>query len=98
MAGTDRFEAEVCRLRSLTAREREVVALVGEGCREREIARRLRSNPAAVVRHLRAVSRKLGVGSRLELIILCYRHQLVDPRVPSQAGGHGGARESGSLR
>lgn len=85
MVGAGRFEAEACRLRSLTVREQEVVVLVAEGCREKEIARRLGSNPVSVDRHLGTACRKLHVESPLELIIFCYRHGLVASGIESQS-------------
>ena len=49
---------------ALTPRELEVLALVAEGCRNREIARRLYINEATVKTHLIHVFAKLGAGSR----------------------------------
>lgn len=89
MVGEGPFEVEACRLRSLTSREREVVVLIAEGRPEKEVARRLRSSSTDVGHQLSEASRKLGVESRLELIILCYRHRLVVPLIESQADGNG---------
>jgi DNA-binding CsgD family transcriptional regulator len=53
------------RLRSLvSAREREVLTLVGDGLTNREIARRLDISPGTVRAHLEHAYPKLGVGSR----------------------------------
>jgi DNA-binding CsgD family transcriptional regulator len=53
------------RLRSLvSAREREVLALVGDGLTNREIARRLDISPGTVRAHLEHAYPKLGVSSR----------------------------------
>jgi DNA-binding NarL/FixJ family response regulator len=61
---------------SLTSREREVVALVVEGLRNEEIARRLGINEKTVRNHLTAVFSKMGVSGRLELVVLAYRQGL----------------------
>ena len=63
-------------LESLTAREREVVALVVEGLRNEGIADRLGINEKTVRNHLTAVFAKLGVSGRLELVVLAYREGL----------------------
>lgn len=65
---------------ALTAREREVVALVAEGLRNEEIARRLGITDKTVRNHLTAVFDKVGVSGRLELVVLAYRHGLAPPR------------------
>jgi DNA-binding NarL/FixJ family response regulator len=57
------------KLASLTAREREIVSLVGEGLRNEEIARRLGITPKTVKNQLTSVFEKLGVSSRLELVV-----------------------------
>jgi DNA-binding NarL/FixJ family response regulator len=63
------------KLASLTAREREIVSLVGEGLRNDEIARRLGITPKTVKNQLTSVFEKLGVSSRLELVV-SYQHGL----------------------
>lgn len=63
-------------LASLTPREREIVSLIGEGLRNDEIARRLGITPKTVKNQLTALFEKLGVSSRLELVVYAYRHRL----------------------
>ncbi|HEY6006611.1 MAG TPA: response regulator transcription factor [Anaeromyxobacter sp.] len=65
---------------SLTTRENEVVALVVEGLRNEEIARRLGINEKTVRNHLTAVFAKMGVSGRLELVVLAYRQGMARPR------------------
>jgi DNA-binding NarL/FixJ family response regulator len=50
----------------LTARELEVLALVADGLRNREIAERLFLSPKTVAHHVSAILRKLGARSRSE--------------------------------
>ena len=61
---------------SLTEREREVVALLGEGLTNRQIADRLAISDKTVRNCLTSVYSKLEVSSRSELMIHAYRHGL----------------------
>ena len=53
---------------ALTAREREVLALIAEGLRDREIADRLSLSEPTVKEHVRNLLRKLGVRNRAEAV------------------------------
>jgi two-component system nitrate/nitrite response regulator NarL len=64
---------------TLTEREREVSALIGEGLKNKQIASRLFISETTVRHHLTAVFDKLGVSDRLELIIYTYRNGLAKP-------------------
>jgi DNA-binding CsgD family transcriptional regulator len=66
-------------LLALTAREREVAALVAEGLADREIAERLRLSRHTVSQYVKRIYRKLGVGSRVALTRL-----LLAPDRPDQ--------------
>ena len=66
------------KIAKLTKREREVVALVGEGLKNAEIAERLFISPATVRHHLSSIFMKLDVPDRLKLIVYAYRHGLAD--------------------
>ncbi|MBW2282264.1 MAG: PAS domain-containing protein [Deltaproteobacteria bacterium] len=55
-------------LRSVSAREREVLTLLVGGDRVPTIARRLEISPNTVRNHLKSMYRKLGVGSQSDLI------------------------------
>jgi DNA-binding NarL/FixJ family response regulator len=63
-------------LAGLTARELDLVRLVGEGLRNEEIARRLGITEKTVRNHLTAVFDKVGASGRLELAVFAYRHGL----------------------
>jgi two-component system nitrate/nitrite response regulator NarL len=61
----------------LTNREREVIALVGEGLRNKQIASRLFISENTVRHHLASIFDKVKVSDRIELLILAYRKGLV---------------------
>ena len=72
-------DPEATKIATLTNREREVVGLVGEGLRNREIADRLFISETTVRHHLTSIFSKLEVSDRVELLIYAYRHGLADP-------------------
>ena len=51
----------------LTAREREIAALIAAGRTNREVAEQLVLSPRTIEAHLRNIYGKLGVRSRVEL-------------------------------
>ncbi len=70
------IDPETIRIAALTDREREVVGLIGEGLRNRQIAERLKISEITVRHHLTSIFDKLGVSDRFELAIYSYRHKL----------------------
>jgi two-component system nitrate/nitrite response regulator NarL len=72
-------DPEAAKIASLTEREREVSALIGEGLKNKQIASRLFISETTVRHHLTSVFDKLGVSDRLELIIYTYKHGLAKP-------------------
>ncbi|MFD7843118.1 response regulator [Nocardia sp. NPDC059764] len=63
----------------LTDREREIVALVGEGLSNTEIGTRLGLSPATARTHVGNAMRKLGARDRAQLVVIAYRTGLVTP-------------------
>lgn len=61
---------------SLSGREREVIALVGEGLKNQQIADQLFLSEVTVRHHLTSIFKKLGVTDRLELVIYAYQNGL----------------------
>jgi DNA-binding NarL/FixJ family response regulator len=66
-------------LDELTEREREIVALVGEGLSNREIAERLFLSPATAKTHVSRAMGKLRVRDRAQLVVIAYESGLVRP-------------------
>jgi DNA-binding NarL/FixJ family response regulator len=66
-------------LEELTDREREVVALVGEGLSNQEIAERLFVSPATAKTHVSRGMGKLGARDRAQLVVIAYESGLVRP-------------------
>ena len=65
------------RLADLTDREREVLALIGEGSNNAEIAERLVVSPATARTHVSRIMIKLGARDRAQLVVIAYQSGLV---------------------
>jgi DNA-binding NarL/FixJ family response regulator len=70
-------DAERIKIASLTGRELEVIAAVGQGLKNKQIGAGLSISDVTVRHHLTSVFSKLGLAGRLELVIYAYRHGLV---------------------
>ncbi len=66
-------------LSGLTEREREVMALVGAGLSNDEIAERLVVSPATAKTHVSRAMVKLGARDRAQLVVFAYEAGLVRP-------------------
>jgi DNA-binding NarL/FixJ family response regulator len=66
-------------LEQLTAREREVMALVAAGLSNDEIAQRLFVSPATAKTHVSRAMVKLGARDRAQLVVIAYESGLVRP-------------------
>jgi DNA-binding NarL/FixJ family response regulator len=86
------------RIGDVTARERDVIALICEGRKNREIADCLLISECTVRHHLTSIFDKLGVENRLELLLFAQEHQLIKPTTFSgrddRRGGSGQRRSS----
>lgn len=77
--GQEWSDPEAVKIAKLTAREREVIALIGEGLYNKQIAVRLLISEATVSHHLTSIFAKLGLANRFDLVIYAYRHGLAEP-------------------
>lgn len=64
-------------LKVLTEREREVLALVGEGLTNEEIGRRLFLSPLTAKTHVSRIMSKLAARDRVQLVVVAYETGLV---------------------
>ena len=63
----------------LTPLEKRVIALVFAGYTSKESGQRIGVSMQSVRRHLRDIMSKLGVSSRLELVLFTAYYHLIDP-------------------
>lgn len=64
------------RKESLTEREHQVISLIAEGLKNKQIAQRLFISETTVTHHLSSIFSKLDVSDRLELVIYAFGHDL----------------------
>jgi DNA-binding NarL/FixJ family response regulator len=71
----------------LTPKEMRIVALIVQGCKNREIAIRLKTTEQVIKNYLRSIYDKTGVSDRLELALFTIHH-----RVLAQAASEMGSK------
>jgi DNA-binding NarL/FixJ family response regulator len=71
----------------LTPKEMRIVALIVQGCKNREIAFRLKTTEQVIKNYLRSIYDKTGVSDRLELALFTIHH-----RVLAQAAAEVGSK------
>jgi DNA-binding NarL/FixJ family response regulator len=77
----------------LTGRERDIIALIGEGLKNKQIAERLCISEPTVRHYLTSIFEKVGVKDRQGLIVYAYQRGLAKP--PAVASQPPGASERG---
>jgi two-component system, NarL family, nitrate/nitrite response regulator NarL len=68
---------EAQKIGALTKREREIIALVGDGLKNATIGERLFISESTVRNHLTSIFAKLEVDDRLALVVYAFKHGLV---------------------
>jgi two-component system, NarL family, nitrate/nitrite response regulator NarL len=68
--------SDAAKIETLTAREREIVALVAKGFNRKKISERLFVSESTVRNHLSSIFGKLGVSNQFELVFFAQRHGL----------------------
>jgi DNA-binding NarL/FixJ family response regulator len=61
----------------LTPKEMRIVALIVQGCKNREIALRLKTTEQVIKNYLRSIYDKTGVSDRLELALFTIHHRVL---------------------
>lgn len=79
VAGALRDAPDDAALASLTDREREVLALVGQGLNNEEIGARLFLSPLTAKTHVSRIMAKLLARDRVQLVVIAYESGLVQP-------------------
>jgi DNA-binding NarL/FixJ family response regulator len=77
VAGTLHRPPDTSRLSALTDREREVLALVGQGLNNDEIGRELFLSPLTAKTHVSRIMSKLLARDRVQLVVIAYETGLV---------------------
>ncbi len=71
-------DAVGCRVRDrLTPKEFKIVALIVQGCKNKEIALRLNTTEQVIKNYLRSIYDKTGVSDRLELALFTIHHRIL---------------------
>jgi Response regulator containing a CheY-like receiver domain and an HTH DNA-binding domain len=70
-------DPERVKISMLTEREREIISLLAEGLRNKQIGERLFISEITVRHHLTSIFNKLAVSDRVELLIYAYRNGIV---------------------
>lgn len=73
--------SDLNKINSLSIREKEVITLIGEGLKNKDIGERLFISETTVRHHLTSIFSKLEITSRLELVIFAFKHKLA--KIPS---------------
>jgi DNA-binding NarL/FixJ family response regulator len=76
----------------LTPKEMRIVALIVQGCKNREIATRLKTTEQVIKNYLRSIYDKTGVGDRLELALFTLHHRVL-AEAAAMVGSHIEAEE-----
>ena len=79
--GTIQTETKGDGKNELSAREMEVIALVVQGYKNRDIAQKLFISEKTVKNHLSAIFNKLGVADRLELTLYVFEKRIFSPNM-----------------
>jgi DNA-binding NarL/FixJ family response regulator len=80
----------------LTPKEMRIVALIVQGCKNREIATRLKTTEQVIKNYLRSIYDKTGVSDRLELALFTLHHRVL-AEAAALVGSHIEAEEQGDV-
>jgi len=80
----------------LTPKEMRIVALIVQGCKNREIATRLKTTEQVIKNYLRSIYDKTGVSDRLELALFTLHHRVL-AEAAALVGSHIEAEEQADV-
>ncbi len=86
------------RVGRLTLRERQLIAVVGQGFGNGDIAIRLRISEATVRNHLTSIFKKLELHSRFELVMYALRNGLIKVPIPRLQPAPTTTRRNGRIK
>jgi two-component system, NarL family, nitrate/nitrite response regulator NarL len=69
LSAQDKPKLDITQIAKLSKREREIIPLIGQALKNKEIAARLFLSEATVRHHITSIFTKLGVSNRLDLIL-----------------------------
>lgn len=72
----DALDPQMKKISTLTDRELQVIALISQGLRNKQIAAKLFISQTTVTHHLSSIYSKLGVSDRLELVVYAFANKL----------------------
>jgi two-component system nitrate/nitrite response regulator NarL len=72
----DMIDPQKRKISTLTEREREVITLIAQGLKNKQIADRLFISQTTVTHHLSSIYSKLNVSDRLELVVYAFANKL----------------------
>lgn len=70
------LDPQMKKISSLTEREKQVIVLIAQGLKNKQIAARLFISQTTVTHHLSSIYSKLGVSDRLELVVYAFANKL----------------------
>ncbi len=76
------FDPEKDSITRLSEREKQIIRLIGQGLKNRDISAQLGISETTVRHHLTSIYNKLGVSDRLELLVYAHRNGLIQPPAP----------------
>jgi DNA-binding NarL/FixJ family response regulator len=77
MTQSPEIDPQQAKIATLTEREREVIELIAQGLKNKQIGERLFISETTVTHHLTSIFSKLEVSDRLELVIYAFANKLV---------------------
>jgi DNA-binding NarL/FixJ family response regulator len=78
-ASGERADREASKISTLSRRESELLAVLCEGCSNKQIGERLFISEKTVRNHLTSILAKLELSDRFELAIYCFRYGIAKP-------------------